>query len=278
MGDAVRVQDLWMTYGDFVVQHDISFTVHESEVFIVMGENGCGKSTLMKHMVGLVRPHRGQIMYGGSDLWSLPPDDREGLMRGFGILYQSGALWSSMTIGENVALALEEFTGLSKNDIQEVVAIKLALVGLSDVADLYPAEVSGGMRKRASLARALALDPRILFFDEPSSGLDPVNARLLDDLILRLRDSLGTTIVIVSHDLASIFAIADNTVFLDTRERTLIAEGPPQRLLDECDNITVREFLTRGGKPKGAMPPDSTGHCIFAGASDKGMPEGERQQ
>lgn len=270
----VSVRGLWMAYGDYVVQRDISFTVCEGEVFVVMGENGCGKSTLMKHMVGLIRPYRGQIMYGDSDLWALQPEDREDLTRRFGILYQSGALWSSMTIGENVALALEEFTDLSKRDIDEIVAIKLALVGLSGVEALYPSEVSGGMRKRASLARALALDPRILFFDEPSSGLDPVSARLLDDLILRLRDSLGTTIVVVSHDLASIFAIADNTVFLDTKERTMIAGGPPRRLLEESDNATIREFLSRGRETGGRA---GSARCVFDGRAREGVEGDERQ-
>jgi phospholipid/cholesterol/gamma-HCH transport system ATP-binding protein len=265
----IRVQGLSMAYGEYLVQRDISFTIKEGEVFIVMGENGCGKSTLMKHMVGLIRPRSGNIKYGEADLWGLEAEDREDLMRGIGILYQSGALWSSMTIGENVALALEQFTDLSKEDIDEIVAVKLALVGLAGVEALLPTEVSGGMRKRASLARALALEPSVLFFDEPSSGLDPVNARLLDDLILRLRDSLGTTIVVVSHDLASIFAIADDTVFLDTKERTMVASGPPKRLMEECDNATVRQFLTRGGESEGSM--GNADHCMF---SEKGEEKG----
>jgi phospholipid/cholesterol/gamma-HCH transport system ATP-binding protein len=178
--------------------------------------------------------------------WEAEPSERERLMRRFGILYQSGALWSSMTLAENVSLPLEEYTELSAADISELVSLKLSLVGLSGFEDFYPSEISGGMRKRAGLARAMALDPDILFFDEPSAGLDPVSARRLDDLILELRDTLGSTVVVVTHELASIFAIGNNSVFLDADTKTMIAGGDPSKLLAESRNPKVLDFLTRG--------------------------------
>jgi phospholipid/cholesterol/gamma-HCH transport system ATP-binding protein len=224
----------------------LSFTVHRGDVFIVMGGSGCGKSTLLRCMVGLLRPVTGEIRYGDTSLWDGSEAQRESLLRGFGILYQGGALWSSMTLAENVAMPLEMYTSLTRRKIREVVSLKLALVGLTGFEDYYPSEISGGMRKRAALARAMALDPEILFFDEPSAGLDPVSAKLLDDLILELQRSLGTTIVIVTHELASIFAIGNNSVFLDPETKTMIAQGDPKRLLAESDDPKVRSFLTRG--------------------------------
>lgn len=242
----ITVADLTMAYGDFVIQRDLSFTINRSDIFIIMGGSGCGKSTLLRHLIGLKSPAKGQVFFGDINFWDADPDERSRIMRTCGILYQSGALWSSMTLAENVSLPLEEYSGMSPRDIKEIVSLKLAMVGLAGYEEFYPAEISGGMRKRAGLARAMALDPDILFFDEPSAGLDPVSARRLDDLILELRDSLGTTVIIVTHELASIFAIGNNSVFLDAETRTMIAQGDPRRMLTETDNPKVKEFLTRG--------------------------------
>lgn len=242
----IRVDDLTMAYGDFVLQRNLTFDIRRGEIFIIMGGSGCGKSTLLRHLVGLKRPAAGHIYYGDTDYWAASPEQREAINRRAGMLYQSGALWSSMTLAENVGLALQEYTDWSVGQIRDVVALKLALVGLSGFEDYYPAEISGGMKKRAGLARAIALDPEILFFDEPSAGLDPISAKLLDDLILEIRDSLGTTIVVVTHELASIFAVGDDSVFLDAESRTMIAEGRPRELLATTTDPTVRRFLTRG--------------------------------
>jgi len=242
----ITVSDLTMAYGDFVIQRGLNFSINHNDIFIIMGPSGCGKSTLLRHLIGLKNPAQGQVFYGDMDFWAADPDTRSMIMRRCGILYQSGALWSSMTLAENVALPLEEYTELAARDIKEVVSLKLSLVGLAGYEEFYPSEISGGMRKRAGLARAMALDPDILFFDEPSAGLDPVSARRLDDLILELRDSLGTTVVVVTHELASIFAIGNNSVFLDTESRTMIAQGDPHQLLSGTDKPQVREFLTRG--------------------------------
>ena len=245
-GSHIIISDLTMAYGDFVVMRDLNFTIGRGEVFIIMGGSGCGKSTLMRHMVGLKEPARGQVLYDGVSFWDTDPVEQDRIMRNFGILYQSGALWSSLTVAENVALPLGEYTNLSPRQIQEIVSLKLSLVGLAGFEEFYPSEISGGMRKRAALARAMALDPDILFFDEPSAGLDPVSARLLDDLILELKDSMGSTVVVVTHELASIFAIADNSVFLDPETRTMITTGNPKTLLKESRDPKVRKFLTRG--------------------------------
>ena len=242
----IRVEDLTMAYGSFVLQHDLTFTINRSDIFIIMGGSGCGKSTLLRHLVGLKEPAKGRVLYGQTNFWDADLAERDRLMHGIGILYQSGALWSSMTLAENIALPLREYTRLSTSEIQDIIALKLALVGLAGFEDYYPSEISGGMKKRAGLARAMALDPEILFFDEPSAGLDPVSARQLDDLILELRDSLGSTIVIVTHELASIFAIGSNSVFLDPDTKTMIAGGNPRQLLQETRDPKVRTFLTRG--------------------------------
>jgi len=242
----IIVRDLDLTYGSFVIQRNLDFVVNRGDVFIIMGGSGCGKSTVLKCLVGLKAPSKGQVLYGALDFWSAEPEEREIAMRRFGILYQSGALWSSMTLAENVALPLGEYTKLSAAEINEIVSLKLALVGLAGFEAFYPSEISGGMRKRAGIARAMALDPDILFFDEPSAGLDPISSKLLDDLILELRDSLGTTIVVVTHELASIFAIGNNSVFLDPVSKTMIAKGDPKELRDHCPNEKVREFLLRG--------------------------------
>ena len=242
----IEVRDLTLAYGEQVIQAGLSFRVEERGIFIVMGGNGCGKSTLLRHLLGLHRPHHGAVFYRGVDFWQARPEEQATIMRHCGILYQGGALWSSMTLAENVALPLEVHTDLSRQRIKEIVSYKLALVGLAGQENLCPAELSGGMRRRAGLARAMALDPEVLFFDEPSAGLDPINARRLDDLILELRESLGTTVVVVSHDLASIFAIGEDAVFLDTEARTMIARGNPKELRDHCSDPRVHAFLTRG--------------------------------
>jgi phospholipid/cholesterol/gamma-HCH transport system ATP-binding protein len=237
-----------MAYGTFVVQRDLTFTVNRGDIFIIMGGSGCGKSTLMRHMIGLKAPAKGTVNYDGVSFWDEEPAERELLMRQFGILYQSGALFSSMTLAENIALPLEEYTDLKAVEIRKLASLKLALVGLTGFDDYYPSEISGGMQKRAGLARAMALDPDILFFDEPSAGLDPISSRLLDDLILELRESLGATVVVVTHELASIFAIGNNSIFLDPDKKTMIAQGDPKKLLAESKDPTVHRFLTRGEK------------------------------
>jgi phospholipid/cholesterol/gamma-HCH transport system ATP-binding protein len=241
----IAVRHLDMAYKDFVIQRDLDFVIRRSEIFVIMGGSGCGKSTLLKHLVGLMAPARGEVLFGDRSLWKADAAEREHILRRFGILYQSGALWSSMTLAENVGLPLGEFTDLKPAEIREISSLKLALVGLQGFEDFYPSEISGGMRKRAALARAIALDPEILFFDEPSAGLDPISSKLLDDLILELRDSLGATIVVVTHELASIFAIADSSVFLDADTKTMIAQGNPKMLRDTCPDPKVRNFLLR---------------------------------
>jgi phospholipid/cholesterol/gamma-HCH transport system ATP-binding protein len=242
----IEVRNLTMAYGDFVLMRNLNFTVHENDVFVVMGGSGCGKSTLLRHMIGLHEPAVGEILYRGTSFTRADPARRETMLRRFGVSYQSGALWSSMTLLENVSLPLGEFTDLSPAEVREVASLKLALVGLKGFEDFYPSQISGGMQKRAALARAMALDPEVLFFDEPSAGLDPVSSSLLDDLILELRDSLGATLVVVTHELASIFKIANNSVFLDADSRTAIAHGDPRELLAHSIDPHVHRFLTRG--------------------------------
>ena len=244
--DHIEVRNLTMAYGDFVVMHDLNFTVKHGEIFVIMGASGSGKSTLLRYLIGLLEPAVGEILYDGVSFTKAPPEERETILRRFGVLYQSGALWSSMTLAENVGLPLGQFTDLSQSEIAEVAALKLALVGLKGFEEYYPSQISGGMQKRAGLARAIALDPAVLFFDEPSAGLDPVSSRLLDELILALRDSLGATIVVVSHELPSIFAIADSSVYLDAVTHTMIAYGNPHELLANSTEPRVIEFLTRG--------------------------------
>ena len=242
----IVVENLTMAYGDFVIQRDLNFIVQRGDVFIIMGGSGCGKSTLLKIMIGLKSPATGDVIYEGKSFWKIDDDERDQMTRNFGVLFQSGALWSSMTLAENVGLALKQYTDLSKKEIAELASLKLSLVGLSGFEDYYPNEISGGMKKRAGLARAIALDPEILFFDEPSAGLDPISSRLLDDLILELRDSLGATVVVVTHELASIFAIANNSVFLDPESKTMLATDDPKYLRDHSEDFTVRNFLLRG--------------------------------
>jgi phospholipid/cholesterol/gamma-HCH transport system ATP-binding protein len=242
----ITVRDVTMAFGSFVLMHDLDFTVRHNDIFIIMGASGCGKSTLLRHMVGLNEPAHGEVFYGGASFTRADPVERKEMLRRVGILYQGGALFSSMTLAENVGMPLAEYSSLTPAEVFEIASLKLALVGLKGFEDFYPSQLSGGMVKRAGLARVMALDPKILFFDEPSAGLDPITSRLLDDLILELRDSLDATIVIVTHELASIFAIGTNSVFLDVETRTIAASGPPQELRDHSDNPRVRRFLTRG--------------------------------
>lgn len=248
----IEVRDVTIAYGSFVVQGNLNFTVNKGDIFIIMGGSGCGKTTVMKVMSGLKSPSQGDVLYHGKGFWSADEDIREGMKRHFGVMFQQGALWSSMTLAENIVLPLEEYSDLSRAEMREMASLKLALVGLNGFEDYYPSEISGGMRKRASVARAMAMDPDILFFDEPSAGLDPVSARRLDDLILELRDSLGTTMIMVTHELDSIFAIGNNSVFLDPETKTQIATGDPKRLLAESKDPKVQSFLTRGGQRKAA--------------------------
>lgn len=241
----IEICNLTMAYGSYVVMRDIRASVQKGSVFVIMGGSGCGKSTLLRHMIGMIRPASGDIRYEGVSFWSQDDKGRQAKLREFGVLFQGGALWSSMTLAENVALPLEEFTTLPPDEVREIARLKLALVGLAGFENHYPSEISGGMCKRAGLARAMALDPGVLFFDEPSAGLDPISSRNLDRLILELRDSLGATVVVVTHELASIFAIADDAVYLDAESKTMRAQGRPKDLLQSPD-ARVRAFLTRG--------------------------------
>ncbi len=245
----IEVSQLEMAYGDFVVMRDLNFKVRRGEVMVIMGGSGCGKSTLLRHLIGLKIPAKGDILYDGKSFVQSSAEEQKNKLRSFGVLYQGGALWSSMTLAENINLPLEEYTNLSPSEIGEVVSYKLSLVGLAGFEEFYPSEISGGMRKRAGLARAMALDPEILFFNEPSAGLDPISSSRLDDLILQLRDSLGSTIVVVTHELQSIFAIADKAVFLDVEKRTMTALGNPNEILKNLPNDNVRRFLTRDSAP-----------------------------
>lgn len=243
---AVTVEYLTLAYGNFVLMRDLNFTINQGDVFIIMGGSGSGKSTLLRHLIGLNEPAAGEIFYGRENFTNSDPIRRQEILRRTGVLFQSGALWSSMTLAENVAFALEEYTDLPAGEIRELAVLKLALVGLKGFEDYFPSEISGGMQKRAALARAMGLDPEILFFDEPSAGLDPVSSRLLDDLILELRDSLGATIVVVTHELESIFTIGTNSIFLDPETQSILARGNPRDLLADSTNRVVHRFLSRG--------------------------------
>jgi phospholipid/cholesterol/gamma-HCH transport system ATP-binding protein len=252
----VRVRDLTMAYGERVIQKDLNFEIKKGDRFIIMGDSGCGKSTLLKHIIGLKRPAQGQVFFRGQDVWALSDQQRQGLCRNFGVLYQSGALWSSMTLAQNISLPISQYTGLSDRETAELVDLKLSLVGLDGFGKFYPSELSGGMKKRAGLARAMALDPEVLFLDEPSAGLDPLSSRLLDELILELNESLGVTFVIVTHELASIFAIGSDAIFLDSDTRTMLERGPPQWMAKHAQSDKVRRFLSRSDPSK--TDPQST--------------------
>lgn len=242
----VRVRDLTIAFGNYVVMHDVSFEVYRGDIFVIMGASGGGKSTLLRTMVGLKEPARGEVYYDDFNFIAAGEEQRETFLRRCGISYQGGALWSSMTLAENVSLPLAEFTDYSEEEIRQQVSLKLALVGLRGFEDYYPSQISGGMQKRAALARAIALDPEILFFDEPSAGLDPISSYRLDRLIMELRDSLQATVLIVTHELPSIFAIANNGIMLDAESRTIIAQGDPKVLAATSKNPKVIEFLNRG--------------------------------
>jgi phospholipid/cholesterol/gamma-HCH transport system ATP-binding protein len=245
-GPIISVHGLTLAYGEKVIQRDLSFDVQKGSIFAVMGGSGCGKSTVLKAMIGLLCPVAGEVSVDGRAYWAGGDAERTAIGRRMGVLFQSGALWSALSVGENVALPLRMFSHLDEAAIQRQIRVKLALVGMEQAIDLPPSELSGGMRKRAGLARALALDPDILLFDEPSAGLDPITSARLDDLILNLRGGLGATIIIVSHELPSLFAIADDGVFLDANTHTAIAHGAPRSLRDTTIDPRVAAFMQRG--------------------------------
>ncbi len=246
----ITVTGLTVGYGGYAVQRDISLTINRQDVFIIMGPSGCGKSSLLRVLVGLMSPMAGKVLYNGVDFWAQSETQRQAMLHRVGLLFQSGALWSSMTLAENISLPLQQYTQLSPKDIREQASLKLALVGLAGFEDFYPSEISGGMRKRAGLARALALDPEIVFFDEPSAGLDPVSAALLDELIIELKENFKMTAVVVTHDLDSIFTIGNNSVFLDAARHTMIACGDPHDLRTDPAYPEVVRFLNRGRDPQ----------------------------
>lgn len=243
----IELQNVELAYGSFVVMKDISARVKRGEIFVIMGGSGCGKSTLLWNMIGLRTPTKGDVLYDGRSFLAADDRERREMESKFGVLFQGGALWSSMTLIENVSLPISEHRDMPEDEIERLAKFKLALVGLNGFEDFYPSEISGGMMKRAGLARAMALDPEILFFDEPSAGLDPITGKRLDELILQLRDNLGTTVVMVTHELDSIFAVADTAIYLDNVSRTVTAIGSPRDLATNSDDPSVRAFLTRGG-------------------------------
>ena len=245
-GPAIEVSGLVCGYGEQTILRDVTFNVARGEIFFIVGGSGCGKSTLLRHLVGLNLPTGGSVRFLGAPFSEADAATRRAQLRHFGMLFQGGALWSSLTLRQNVALPLEEYTSLTRREIEELSALKLGQVGLGGYEDYYPAEISGGMKKRAGLARALALDPEILFFDEPSAGLDPVTSRKLDELIVEIRAMFGTTIVVVSHELASIYDIADRVIMLEKQAQGIIAEGAPRTLATTSADPRVKEFLTRG--------------------------------
>lgn len=256
--NAIEVSQLVCGYEGRTVLDQVSFTVKRGEIFYIIGGSGCGKSTLLKHLIGLNRPVSGSVSYFGKNFLHTDAHQRREVLKTFGVLYQSAALWSSLTLRENVALPLEEYTTLSKPEREHIVALKLAQVGLSGYENHFPSEISGGMKKRAGLARALALDPEIVFFDEPSAGLDPVTSRKLDELVLEIRETLGTTLVIVSHELDSIFGVADRVIMLSRETRGIIAEGAPRVLATENKDPRVQEFLHRTGSASAVSTPHSS--------------------
>ena len=242
----ITVSDVTMAYGSLVIQRDLNFDINRGDIFVIMGGSGCGKSTLLKHMLGLIEPAAGDILYNGKSFTHATAHEKEHMRQRWGITYQSGGLFSAMSLFENVSLPLQLYTEYSTSDIADIVDYKLSLVGLGGYQAYYPSEISGGMRKRAALARAIALDPEILFFDEPSAGLDPISSCLLDELIVQLKESIGATVVMVTHELASIFDIATNSVYLDANTRTMIDYGDPRELRDHSEQAVVRQFLARG--------------------------------
>ncbi len=258
----IEAEGLAFGYGATPIQHDVTFSIATGSIFAIMGGSGCGKSTLMKAMIGLLRPSAGTVQIRGEDYWAASEERRGEIGRRCGVLFQAGALWSSMSIAENVALPMRMFTDLDNSSIDRLVRIKLDLVGLDADGSVMPSDLSGGMRKRVGLARALALDPDIIFLDEPSAGLDPISARRLDDLILDLRDGFGTTVVMVSHELPSLFAICDDGIFLDAETHTPIAHGSPRELRDTCSNPTVHAFMNRENPATQPAPNPATDPAI----------------
>jgi phospholipid/cholesterol/gamma-HCH transport system ATP-binding protein len=246
---AIEVSHLQCGYDGKTVLKDVSFTVNHGEIFFVIGGSGCGKSTLLRNLIGIHAPMAGTVNFFGESFTASNRNRRREFLKTFGVLYQGGALWTSLTLRQNVALPLEEYTTLTRREREELATLKLAQVGLAGAEDQYPSEISGGMKKRAGLARALALDPAILFLDEPSAGLDPITSRRLDDLVSEIRERLGTTMVVVSHELASIFSIADRVIMLDRDEQGIIAEGAPRELAKSSKDLRVTEFLHRGDLP-----------------------------
>lgn len=244
-----RIENLTMAYDNYVVMQDLNFSVKKGEIFFIMGGSGCGKSTLLRHMIGLIPPAKGTIYYKGENFSDADASVKESMLRQFGVLYQGGALWSSMTLSENIMLPLKEFSAVSDSEAEDIIDLKLSLVGLRGFGNFYPSEISGGMCKRAGLARAIALDPLVLFFDEPSAGLDPLSSHRLDELIVQMRDCLGATIIVVSHELASIFDIADRAIFLDAKTKRQAAIGNPHELL-RSGSDEVKLFLSRGVQRK----------------------------
>lgn len=242
----IEVKNLTMGYGSYVLQQNANFVVNKGDIFIIMGGSGCGKSSMLRVLTGLLPPLGGDVFIDGVNIAKASAAQMEEIRKKSGILYQSGALFSSMTLAENIALPLQQYSNYSAAEIKELASLKLSLVGLAGFDDFYPSEISGGMKKRAGLARALALDPEIVYFDEPSAGLDPISSRNLDDLIIEINRSLGTTIVVVTHELASIFAISTNSIFLDSMTKSILAKGNPHDILKNPPNREVWEFLTRG--------------------------------
>ncbi|MGS2722575.1 ABC transporter ATP-binding protein [Porticoccus sp. GXU_MW_L64] len=259
MNDAhIQVNNLTMAYGDTLIQRDLTFTINRGDIFIVMGGSGCGKSTLLKHLIGLLQPASGEICYNGVSYFDASPRQQANMRRSWGTTFQTGGLFSAMTLAENVALPLQQHArlqnaSLSKAEIADLVHYKLALVGLAGFQDYYPSQISGGMQKRAGLARAIALDPEVLFFDEPSAGLDPLSSKLLDELIVQIQQTTGATIVVVTHELASIFAIGNNSVFLDPESKAMLDSGHPQHLKTDSPHHQVRRFLSRGTLSQGQI-------------------------
>lgn len=240
----LTVKDLTVAYGETVIQENLNFTISEGDIFTIMGGSGCGKSSLLRVLMGLLSPTKGQVLYDDVDFWEQPEAKQKEILQNVGVMFQGGALWTSRTLAENISIPLEHYTHLKPKQIRDIARYKLAQVGLEGFEDYYPAEISGGMRKRAGIARAMALDPKFVFFDEPSAGLDPINAAQLDELILQLRDSLGMTILLVTHELASIFAISNNSVWLDADSHTALAIGNPHDLLAHGPD-KVQRFLRR---------------------------------
>jgi len=250
----IQVKNLVARYGEVTILDNITFDVYEGEIFVILGGSGCGKSTLLKHLIGLIRPYSGRVVIDGDDISNCDDETFQKILRKIGILYQSGALFGSMTLAENIGLPIEEYTDLPKKAMDTLISMKLKLVDLDGYESHLPSEISGGMKKRAGLARAMALNPKILFFDEPSAGLDPITAVELDNLINHLNMSFGTTMVIVTHELESIYEVAHRVIMLDKRTRGIIAEGDPKYLREHSQNLFVKHFFNREAEKETFIP------------------------